>query len=125
MPLGQIHEAFSFAVGAPVYRVPLGIDAHPRFFSAVVAHDHRQAMCYFRVPRFHNPYFTFGPVAELDSLGRRAMRFFFFGRPPSLPFARELRAFAGVETLPMSAPTLMSFPQYGQFMSLRCSKIQQ
>lgn len=45
---------------------------------------------------------------------RRAMRFGFFGRPPSFPFSRELRAFAGVETLPMSAPTLISFPQCGQ-----------
>jgi hypothetical protein len=39
-----------------------------------------------------------------------------FGRPPSFPFVRQLRAFAGVETLPMSAPTLISFPQCGQFM---------
>jgi hypothetical protein len=44
------------------------------------------------------------------------MRLGFFGRPPSFPFSRELRAFAGVETLPMSAPTLISLPQCGQFI---------
>jgi hypothetical protein len=47
------------------------------------------------------------------------MRFGFFGRPPSFPFARELRAFAAVEMLPMSAPTLIFFPQLGQFIFIR------
>jgi hypothetical protein len=40
----------------------------------------------------------------------------FFGLPPSLPFSLDDRALALDFTLPMSAPTLISFPQCGHFI---------
>lgn len=60
----------------------------------------------------------FPPGAALSLIllfRRRAPRLGFLGRPPSFPLARAAFAFAAVETLPMSAPTLISFLQCGQF----------
>lgn len=54
-----------------------------------------------------------------DSRGIRTsffFRFLPFGHPPSFAFSRAAFAFFGVETLPMSAPTLISRLQCGHFI---------